>query len=160
MLSGETSTTTSTTATTVTTTKRLRVRRLFTASSPHLGAMRAERLPQLLRMQKDMTPGSAFYRELEESERRGGLNYEIFPYVRLGDDVVGAQNAAPKGRVAWWVPNPPGEFTHVGAMTDPRILADVVRRLRGESPLTKEPPTPLPVKDSTSNIQHRTSNVE
>jgi hypothetical protein len=123
--------------------RRLRVHTLFTASSPHLGAVRAERLPKVMRMQEDMTPGSEFLRRLEEAENRAAPR-EIVPYVRAGDDVVGAANAAPRGRVAWWVPNPPGEFAHVGAMTDPRILADVLRRLRGEKPWTNEPPAPLP----------------
>ena len=129
--------------------KRLRIRRLFTTSSPHLGAVRAERLPQLLELQRDMTPGSELYERLERAEASAGASgtrYELVPYVRLGDDVVGSANAAPKGRTAWWVTNPPGQFAHVGAMTDPRILADVVRRLRGEKPITKEPAAPLPPK--------------
>ena len=43
-----------------------------------------------------------------------------------------------------WTPNQPGEFAHVGAMTDPRIMSDVLRRLRGEKPWTKEPAAALP----------------
>jgi hypothetical protein len=119
---------------------------LFTASSPHLGALRAQRLPRLLQMQEDMTPGSQFLRRLEEAES-GGPGYEIVPYVRLGDDVVGAVYAAPRGRAAWWVTDVPGEFSHLGAMTDPRILADVLRRLRGERPWTTEPPASLPTDE-------------
>jgi len=60
--------------------------------------------------------------------------------LKEGDTVVGPQYAAPTGRTAWWVPNPPGELAHVGAMTDPRILSDVLRRLRGEKPWTTHPP--------------------
>jgi hypothetical protein len=66
------------------------------------------------------------------------------PYVRLGDRIVGADHAAPAGRVAWWVPNPPMELAHVGASGDPRVRADVARRLRGETPLTKTPPAAVP----------------
>ena len=44
--------------------RRLRVRTLFTTSSPHSGALRAERWPTLLRMQGDMTAGSEFYGRL------------------------------------------------------------------------------------------------
>jgi hypothetical protein len=137
--------------------RRLRAHTLFTASSPHRGAVRAEELPPMLHMQRDMTAGSDFYRALEKAESRGGLDYQLVPYVRLGDDVVGPQYAAPPGRIPWWLPNPPGEFSHVGAMTDPRILADVLRRLRGEKPWTSEPPAPLP-NDANSNFatdEHR-----
>ena len=128
--------------------RRLRVHTLFTASSPLSGALRAERWPHLLAMQKDMLPGSDFYRKLDNAERRGdgGAEYELIPYVRLGDTVVGPQYAAPTGQTAGWVPNPPGELAHVGAMTDPRILSDVLRRLRGEKPWTTLPPAPLPVR--------------
>ena len=129
--------------------RRLRVHTLFTASSPLSGALRAERWPRLLTMQKDMLPGSDFYRRLDDAERAvGGAEYELVPYVRLGDTVVGPQYAAPSGRTAWWVPGPPGELAHVGAMTDPRILSDVLRRLRGEKPWTKQPPAPLPASSS------------
>ena len=127
--------------------RRLRVHTLFTAASPHRGALRAERWPQLLKMQGDMTAGSPFYRRLEEAERAGGgTSYELVPYVRLGDTVVGPQYAAPTGRNPWWIPNRPGDFAHVGTMGDPRIMSDVLRRLRGETPWTKEPPAPLPEK--------------
>ena len=129
--------------------RRLRVHTLFTASSPLSGALRAERWPHLLTMQKDMLPGSDFYRRLDDAERAvGGAGYELVPYVRLGDTVVGPQYAAPNGRTAWWVPNPPGELAHVGAMTDPRILSDVLRRLRGEKPWTTQPAAPLPAPSS------------
>jgi hypothetical protein len=128
--------------------RRLRIHTLFTAASPLSGALRAERWPLLLTMQKDMLSGSDFYRRLDGAERAaggaGGAGYELVPYVHLGDTVVGAQYAAPTGRVPWWVPDRPGEFAHVGTMTDPRVLADVLRRLRGEKPWTTEPPAPLP----------------
>src|SRR5262245_47548826 len=85
--------------------KALNVRRMFTVSSPHLGATRAIVLPRITQMQEDMRPQSAFLTRLEATET--GINYALFPYTRLEDDVVGAKYAAPRGRTAWWVPNEP-----------------------------------------------------
>ena len=70
--------------------------------------------------------------------------YEMHCYVRLDDSVIGAASAAPQGRAAWWVANMPLELSHLGAAEDPRILADIARRLRGETPFTRVPPAPLP----------------
>ena len=121
--------------------RRLRIARLFTISTPHRGAVRAE-AAGVTQLQRDMRPGSAFLKRLEDSEREGA--YPIYPYVRLHDRVAGAANAAPRGRAAWWVPNRPLQPPHVGAALDARILADIARRLRGEPPFTTEPPAPLP----------------
>jgi hypothetical protein len=133
--------------------RRLRVHTLLTAASPHSGALRAERWPLVLRMQGDMTSGSEFYRRLEEAERGDDQSCEIVPYVRLGDSTVGPQYAAPAGRTPWWVQPRPGELAHVGTMGDPRIMADVLRRLRGERPWTIEPPAPLPASPSAADTQ-------
>jgi pimeloyl-ACP methyl ester carboxylesterase len=122
--------------------RRLRVHRMFTVSSPHRGATRAQQLPRILQMQIDMRPGSDFLRRLEASEDEEA--YEIVPYVRLDDEIVGEQYASPPGRLVWWVSKLPMQPSHIGAATDPRILADIIRRLRGESPLTTEPAAPLP----------------
>lgn len=70
--------------------------------------------------------------------------YELFCYVRLNDSVVGAENAAPKGRWPWWVANVPFDFSHLGAGEDPRILVDIARRLRNEPPFATVPAAPLP----------------
>ncbi|HEX8524921.1 MAG TPA: hypothetical protein VF669_21910 [Tepidisphaeraceae bacterium] len=113
--------------------RRLNVRNLFTVSSPHQGATRAEALPPITQMQVDMRPQSKFLRRLSEWDR--GVQYHLFPYSRLNDRVVGAQYAAPPGRRAVVVPNEPFQPAHVGAATDPRILADVLRHLRRERPL-------------------------
>jgi pimeloyl-ACP methyl ester carboxylesterase len=123
--------------------RRLKVHRLFTVSSPHQGATRAERLPKLLQMQVDMRPKSDFLRKLESAER--DCNCEIFPYVRLEDEIVGEQYASPPNKQAWWVSKLPLQPAHIGAATDPRILADIIRRLRDETPLTTEPAAALPV---------------
>jgi hypothetical protein len=71
--------------------------------------------------------------------------YPIYPYVRRHDGWIGESNAAPPGwPAAWWVPNQPFQDAHIGCCTDPRIVADVARRLRGETPFTLDPPAPLP----------------
>ena len=48
------------------------------------------------------------------------------------------------GQRVWWVANDPLQSAHLGAFTDPRILADIARRLRDESPYTTYPPDHLP----------------
>ena len=119
--------------------KRLAIRRLFTISTPHGGARVAE-FPTLDQRTIDMRADSDFLAALNEAF--ADADYELFCYTRLGDWIVGVENAAPPGQTAWWVPSPPMSFAHLGAATDARILADIARRLRGEAPLTTEPPTP------------------
>jgi hypothetical protein len=75
---------------------------------------------------------------------------ELYPYVRLGDGIVGETNAAPHGRTPWWVPGEPFQTAHGMAAMDARIIADVARRLRGEAPLTSDPPEPLPSDKSAA----------
>jgi len=125
--------------------KRLKIKRLFTISSPHRGAVRAS-LPTVHQLHRDLRSGSKFLRDLEAAEdANGGRDYEIVPYVRLGDWIVGAENAAPRdAAAAYWVPNPPLDSAHWGAPADPRIVADIARRLRGETPFTTTQPTSLP----------------
>jgi hypothetical protein len=125
--------------------KRLNIKRLFTISSPHRGAVRAA-LPTVHQLHRDLRSGSKFLRELEAAEEaEGGRDYEIIPYVRLGDWIVGPENAAPRdAAAAYWVPNPPLNSAHWGAPLDPRIVADIARRLRGETPFTTTRPAALP----------------
>lgn len=125
--------------------RRLRIARLFTISTPHRGAAWAI-LPALSRLHSDMRPNSAFLRGLTAAESTGG-GYEIYPYVRLGDTIVGAPNAAPHGQQPWWVPGEVLQAPHLMAMLDARIIADVARRLRGEEPFTSYPRQPLPGDD-------------
>ncbi len=113
---------------------RLNIRRLFTISSPNQGAERAEAIPPIMRLQVDMRPGSEFLTRLARGEAENGRHYEIYPYIREGDSVVGVQYAAPPGQRPCVVPNEPLESAHIGAATDPRILLDILRRLRGEPP--------------------------
>ena len=120
--------------------RTLRIARLFAISSPLQGADDVCRWPALLPIQKDLRPGSAVLSRINAS----AAPYPIFAYVRLGDHPVGVANAAPPGRVAWWVATPAFEDAHNGAYKDPRILADIARRLRGETPAAHDPPAPLP----------------
>ena len=119
---------------------RLVIRRLFTISTPHRGARMAG-MPTFDGRTIDMRRGSEFLAELDDALQ--DADYTMYNYTRLGDWVVGAENAAPPGQTAWWVPTPPASFSHLGAATDPRIMADIARRLRGDLPLTTEPPAPL-----------------
>jgi len=121
--------------------RRLRVARLFTISSSHLGANRA-RLPAVSQLQRDMRADSAFIRRLNRPENAPA--FPVFPYVRRGDHTVGTANAAPIGMAAWWVPDVPLQPPHSGAVIDARIIADIARRLRGEAPFTTAPPAPVP----------------
>jgi len=124
--------------------RRLKVVRLITVSSPHRGAAWAD-LPALSRLHADMRDGSPFLRNLETAEAATTTDdYELVPYVRLGDRIVGPHNAAPAGVNAWWVPDRPLEFAHFGVNLDPRVRADVARRLRGEEPFATEPPARVP----------------
>ena len=118
---------------------RIRIARLFTIATPHRGA-RLAGLPTLDARQRQMRPRSPFLRRLEATER----DYPILPYARLGDGIVGTRRTAPRGDVPWWLPTPLLGVSHLGAPTDPRILADIARRLRGEAPFTRTPRAPLP----------------
>lgn len=119
--------------------RRLNIVRLMTIATPHQGADWAQ-LPTLEDRVVDMRAGSAFLCALDEDEQC----YELLPYCRLNDWIVGCANAAPPGRTAWWVPNQPLQFGHIDAHKDPRILADIARRLRGEQPFTTLPAADLP----------------
>jgi len=125
--------------------RRLRIARLFTIATPHRGARRAE-WPTRHPLHVDMRAASKFLKRLNALENAPA--YPIFPYVRLGDATVGPENAAPQGRVAWWVPGRTLQPSHSGAVLDPRIFAEIARRLRGEEPFTKElaSPQPLPAR--------------
>jgi len=118
--------------------KRLNVRRVFTVSSPHQGATLAD-IPSFDSRVINMREGSAFLKTLNEEQ----CDYKLFTYARLGDGVVGEQNAAPPGHTPWWTSKHHG-LSHASAYGDKRILGDIARRLRNEKPFTTEPPAPLP----------------
>jgi hypothetical protein len=118
--------------------------RVFTISSPHRGAEMAK-LPISNELVVDMRPGSEFLEGLNQRSR--DASYELIPYARIGDTWVGEENTAPPGQVPWWVPNRAFEPAHLMAYGDPRIIADILRRLREEPPYTTEPRAPWPSSD-------------
>lgn len=122
--------------------RRLSVRTLYTISSPHTGAKLAW-VPTFDKRVIDMRGDSEFLQQLNAEAR----NYELVAYARLGDQVVGENNAAPPGMTPRWIVARHG-LSHVSAYSDTRILADIARRLRGETPLSTDPPAPLPSKQS------------
>jgi hypothetical protein len=95
--------------------KQLNVRRLFTISTPHRGARMAG-LPTLDHRAVAMRHGSEFLAGLDEALSRAP--YELYTYARLGE---------------------PFGLAHIGAPHDPRIMADILRRLRGQEPLATRP---------------------
>jgi hypothetical protein len=121
--------------------KRLRIARLFTISTPHRGAKLAHG-KSFDRRVADMSTDSAFIERLNAHS----CSYEIVPYVRLNDEIVGSHNAAPPGHVPIWVCNGPFKVSHMEANDDQRILADIARRLRYEQPFSQHPGSPLPEK--------------
>lgn len=121
--------------------RRLRIARLFTLATPHRGASKAG-WPTLDQLVVDVRAGSAELTRLDAALPEAG--YEIYPYVRLGDEIVGQENASPPGEGVWWVANLPLQWAHGEIYKDPRILLDIVRRLRGEEPVATEPRSGLP----------------
>ena len=125
--------------------RRLRIARLFTISSPLRGAIFADLPPiDLHPLEAGLRTGSWLYRRLDAEPPAADDLYAVYSYVRLDDGTVGPGNAAVAGTAPWWVPTPRGEFPHDAAYTDARILADIACRLRGEPPLSRDPPAPLP----------------
>ncbi len=125
--------------------RRLRIGRLFTISSPHRGALLADDIPLNLHpLQADMREDSPMIHWLNTRSEREDELFQIFSYTRLNDLYVGTYNAALPGRTAWWVAPPPLATPHGSAFRDPRILADILCRLRGDPPLSHDPPAPLP----------------
>ncbi|MGQ0628275.1 MAG: esterase/lipase family protein [Phycisphaerales bacterium] len=118
--------------------RRLNVRRLFTLASPHRGAVLAE-VTAPDRAANDMLPGSAFLARLDAALTEA--KYELMCYTRLRDGFVGARRTAPPGREPMWTS---GLLwgSHFTVSDDPRIVADVCRRLRDEPPVAKEDGAP------------------
>ena len=121
--------------------RRLRIARLFTVSTPHRGATLAP-LASANPLAMSMQVGSKFLERLAQLDEQ--RDYELYPYVRLGDLIVGSANAAPEGIVPWWIPNRLLEYSHLWVFRDPRIMADIARRIRYEPPFATEPREPLP----------------
>ncbi len=114
-----------------------RVARIFTISTPHRGA-RLAALPTIDPKVVAMRPGSDFLGRLDAALAEGDAP-EIVAYARTDDWMVGEHNTAPAGGSVRVVPRPALEFGHLQAGGDPRIVADVMRRLRGEAGLLPDP---------------------
>ena len=121
--------------------RNLRIVRLFAIAAPFRGTKMAG-VPTTSQILIDLRPGSEFLAELNDPGKT--FDYELIPYARLGDTWVGLENTAPLGEVPWWVPNRAFQAAHMSAYTDPRFMADMARRLRGETPFTTEPRAPPP----------------
>jgi len=120
--------------------RRLNIARLFTISSPHTGAKIA--FAAITPFQKDIKPHSDFLQYVARFDV--SANYQLVAYVHLDDEIVGDRNAAPPGKNVYWLANTFPFLPHGGAISDERIVCDVARRLRGETPFTISPPAPLP----------------
>ena len=121
--------------------RRLRIARLFTISTPHRGADLAD-LPSFHSLHVDMRADSEFITRLNEDYAKAA--YELYPHVALDDGFVGQENAAPPGELPWWVSTTWLSLPHAAAALDPRIRADIARRLRGESPCASLPRAEFP----------------
>lgn len=111
--------------------KRLNIVRLFTFSSPHRGALMAERV-HIDPAARDMCAGSAFLDTLDE--QRSAHPYELVCYAQLDDLIVGATRAAPPGEDPIWSEGTL-LFSHISSVENPIFVTDVAKRLRGEKPL-------------------------
>jgi pimeloyl-ACP methyl ester carboxylesterase len=119
--------------------RRLPIARLFTICTPHEGA-RLAAIPIGTPQSDDMTPTSDFILRIRAARRE----YDLICYCRLDDVTVGEEFCAPEGTPLWWVPTPIGEWAHMQAFFDPRIVVDIARRIRGETPFSTLPAAPLP----------------
>lgn len=112
---------------------RLNIQTLYTLGTPHRGA----RLAKWIRLDDasaQMEPGSDFLAKLDAATLGEKNDLRIVPYATLRDSWVGAGNSAPNGQEPIWVPGRLVLSHHLISL-DKRILADLGRRLRGETPL-------------------------
>ncbi len=111
--------------------KRLKIRSLYTISTPHRGARMARYFP-IDCAAWEMKPGSKTITRLNET--LADARYELVCYTQLHDWTVGAKNTAPPGFEPIWTK---GTFfaSHILARKNFRILGDIALRLRGEPPM-------------------------
>jgi pimeloyl-ACP methyl ester carboxylesterase len=107
---------------------RLRIARLFTFATPHQGSEVARF--GLSPAARDMRPGSPFLNGLDA----GPQTYATVSYAHLGDRMVQVDNAAPIGRTPIWSEGTL-VLSHMSTHFDPVFVADLLRRLRDETPL-------------------------
>ncbi|HYC99769.1 MAG TPA: hypothetical protein VEB22_00950 [Phycisphaerales bacterium] len=109
--------------------QRLSIARLFTFATPHQGSIRAARIAPD-RAARDMKPGSPFLAALNRQQ----ADYPVVCYVQRGDGFVTPDAAAPPGHRAFTADGS-RLMSHFTTAHNPWFLADLARRLRGESPL-------------------------
>jgi hypothetical protein len=113
----------------------IRIRRLFTFSTPHAGASLA-RWIRPDRAAAAMMPGSPMIEELREAcDDPSRIPGEVVCYVQRRDWWIGTWNAAPPGHVLRWVATRgpfSSAFSHFSSHRHPTLIVDVARRLRGE----------------------------
>jgi len=108
----------------------LRPLRIFTLGTPHRGAILARDI-QLDPMAQDLRERSAFLQHLDSTP--SPAPYDLICYARLRDAWVGATNSAPHAQAPIWTPGLIA-CSHLSLTQDRRILVDLARRLRNESP--------------------------
>lgn len=109
----------------------LSVRRLFTLASPHRGARLADRIA-LDPAARTLRTDSSTLARLNALPQPPGQEWTC--YAVLNDRWVGARNTAPPGMHPIWVPGP-RIGAHMSVSFNPRVLADLARRLTGLPPL-------------------------
>lgn len=120
--------------------RRVRVHRIFTIASPHVGARLARRV-HVDAAARDMIAGSEMLQR---------LNCQTHPrlrcYAQLNDTIVGATNTAPPGIRPFWSAGT-AIMSHFTTIRNPLILADIARCLRNEPPLLQTQAASRPVCD-------------
>ncbi len=108
--------------------RRLKIRMLHTVGTPHQGANQAKLFEKWDARAKAMMKDSAFLTALNAALPA----HAIVPYAIEGDWVVGLENAAPHGHELRRFTRRLLRPSHAGATTDPRILLEIVKHLRGD----------------------------
>jgi hypothetical protein len=119
---------------------RLKIDTFYGISVPHRG-VRLGVFGFYDSMAREMFRNSETNRRIEAYFKPG--DYRIEDYGRLGDPWVGVENATVPGHYIRWLPNTTFGDAHLGFL-DPRIVADIVKRIRGEEPFSTDTPAPIP----------------
>ncbi|MHC5112532.1 MAG: lipase family protein [Planctomycetota bacterium] len=119
---------------------RLKIDTFYGISVPHQG-LRLGVLGFYNRMAREMFSDSETNNRIQKYFEPG--DYRIEDYGRLGDPWVGVENATVSGQTIRWLPNTGIGQAHLG-FKDPRIVADIVKRIRGEEPFSTDPAAPIP----------------
>jgi len=113
--------------------KRLRIRRLFTLSTPHRGTVGLARLLAPDPASREMRPGSTTITMLDEA--LADAPYELYCYGQVNDQVVSVANTSPEGVEPIWTYGR-AFASHSQSARNMRIVADIAARLRGDEPMS------------------------